>query len=310
MSFQGEAEAAPVAAEERGGFFIGSDAEDAPEEQEQQQHELILQKANALAAGNCLKEAIDLFSVAMRYGPVRPEQLSTFADCILRNFKSKAAAAREAASARSGDAKPQREEEAAEKGKKKEEEDLFSCPSCHRFLGEPVTAACGHSYCRRCLQRRFFTKCKRCGGSISGEEKVNVVLSGLLDKWFPEDVRRSKSLHQVDELCRRKLYHDAVSLAGDLIHCGECLMHVFTRDGGEWDGAHAHSQGACLRVKKCPVLLLHFTRRNKRVLLELLCVCAVPVGQLECVLLTNISPHRCNSALCASLAGCLPLAVT
>lgn len=208
MSFQGEAEAAT---EERGGFFIDSDAEDALEQQEQDQHEIILQKANALAAENCLKEAIDLFSVAMRYGPVRPEQLSTFADCILRNFKSKAARL-EAPSARSRDAKEQREDEVVV-------EDLFSCPNCHSFLGEPVTAACGHSYCRRCLQRHFFSKCRRCSGSIAGEEKMNVVLSGLLDKWFPEEVKRSRSLHQVDELCRRKLNHDAVSLASDLIRC-------------------------------------------------------------------------------------------
>lgn len=220
MSFQGEAEAAT---EERGGFFIGSDAEDASEEQDQ--HEIILRKANALAAENCLKEAIDLFSVAMRYGPVRPEQLSTFADCILRNFKSKAARP-EAPSARSGDTK-ERQGDAAVMV-----EDLFSCPNCHGFLGEPVTAACGHSYCRRCLERHLFSKCKRCCGSIAGEEKVNVVLSGLLDKWFPEEVRRSKSLHQVDELCRRKLYHDAVSLASDLIRCGKCYDARFTGDGG------------------------------------------------------------------------------
>lgn len=227
MSFQGEAEAAT---EERGGFFIGSDAEDASEEQDQQ--EIILQKANALAAENCLKEAIDLLSVAMRYGPVRPEQLSTFADCILRNFKSKAARLE----ARSGDTTDQQQQV------KKEEvvADLFSCPSCHSFLGEPVTAACGHSYCKRCLQRHFFSKCKRCIASVAGEEKVNVVLSGLLDKWFPEEVSRSKSLHQVDELCRRKLYHDAVSLAGDLIRRGECHYVCFTRDGWRRVGsAHA-----------------------------------------------------------------------
>lgn len=210
MSFQGEAEAAT---EERSGFFIGSDAEDASEEQDQQ--ELILRKANALAAENCLKDAIDLFSVAMRYGPVRPEQLSTFADCILRNFKRKAALSE----ARSEDTKEQRDKD--EEG---EVEELFSCPGCRSFLGEPVTAACGHSYCRRCSQRRLFTKCKRCAASVAGDEKVNVVLGGLLDKWFPEEVSRCRSLHRVDELCRLKLYHDAVSLAGDLIRRGELSL--------------------------------------------------------------------------------------
>lgn len=248
MSFQGEAEAAT---EDRGGFFIGSDAEDALEEQDQQ--EIILQKANALAAENCLKEAIDLLSVAMRYGPVRPEQLSTFADCILRNFRSKAARLE----ARSGNTKEQQQQE--EEVKEGVVEDLFSCPSCHGFLGEPVTAACGHSYCRRCLQRHFFTKCKRCTASVAGEEKVNVVLSGLLDKWFPVEVSRTKSLHQVDELCRRKLYHDAVSLAGDLIRRGECHFACFIGDGWMEKSGGAVRRRAPeheLRVYKCPVLLV------------------------------------------------------
>lgn len=268
MSFQGAAEAAT---EERGGFFIDSDAEDALEEQDQQ--EIILQKANALAAENCLKEAIDLFSVAMRYGPVRPEQLSTFADCILRNFKSKAARLE----AWSGDANEQQQQDGEEDEDKEVVEELFSCPSCRSFLGEPVTAACGHSYCRRCLQRHFFTKCKRCGASVAGEEKVNVVLSGLLDKWFPEEVSRSKSLHQVDELCRRKLYHDAVSLAGDLIGRGELslVVVVITRVSHEIDGlmesggssAHARSLARDTRsylIYICPVLLVHRTQEHAR----------------------------------------------
>lgn len=224
MSLQPEVEAVT---EERSGFFIGSDAEDVSEEEDH--HHIILQKANALAAENCLREAIDWFSVAMRYGPVRPEQLSTFVDCILRNFKSQAAGP-EAPSGQSGGT---------------QEDDLFACPNCRSFLGEPVTIACGHSYCRRCLQRRLFSKCKRCFGGVSGDEKVNVVLCGLLDKLFPEELRGSKSLHRVDELCTRKLYHDAVSLATDVIQRGECSA-CFTRMEDRAPCARALESTTCI----------------------------------------------------------------
>lgn len=200
------------AAEERSGFFIGSDSD------EEDHHEIILQKANALASENCLKEAIDWFSVAMRYGPVRPEQLSTFADCVLRNFKSKAAGP----DSRSG----QTRDEGDSSG-----DDIFDCPNCHSFLGEPVTIACGHSYCKRCLQRRLLSKCKLCSETVTGEEKVNVTLCGLLDKWFHEEIKTSKSLNEVDELCRRKRYHEAVSLATDVIQRGKCLC-LFQEEGG------------------------------------------------------------------------------
>lgn len=206
MSLQPQVE---DAAEERSAFFIGADADNVSEEEEEDHHQLILQKANALASENCLKEAIDWFSVAMRYGPVRPEQLSTFVDCILRNFKRKAAGP-DALLGQSRDAGDSCGD------------DTFDCPNCHSFLGEPVTLACGHSYCKRCLQRRLLSKCKLCSGSVSGEEKANVILCGLLDKWFPDELKKSKKLCEVDELCLTKRYQEAVSLATDVIQSGKC----------------------------------------------------------------------------------------
>ncbi|XP_023274285.1 LON peptidase N-terminal domain and RING finger protein 1 [Seriola lalandi dorsalis] len=197
MSLQTQVE---DATEERSAFFIGAaDSDDVSAEEDH--HQLILQKANALSSENCPKEAIDWFSVAMQYGPVRPEQLSTFVDCILRNFKRKAAGP-EAPSGRNRDSRGG---------------DVFDCPNCRSFLGEPVTIACGHSYCKRCLQRRLLSKCKLCSEAVGGEEKANVILCGLLDKWFPDELKKSKTLCEVDELCRSKRYQEAVSLATDVI---------------------------------------------------------------------------------------------
>ncbi|XP_029009044.1 LON peptidase N-terminal domain and ring finger 1, like [Betta splendens] len=181
----------PDGPEGRGGFFIGAAGSVSEEEDHQQ---LILQKANALAAENRLTEAIHWFSEAGRYGPVRPEQLSTFVDCVLRNFKRKAPALSAQSRSIPGD-------------------DVFDCPNCQSFLGEPVTISCGHTYCKRCLQRRLLFKCKLCSAAVKGEEKTNVMLHGLLYKWFPDDVKKSKKLRDVDELCRKKRFHEAVSLA-------------------------------------------------------------------------------------------------
>lgn len=192
---------------EKSVFFIGADSDNVLEEEDH--HQLILQKANALASENCLKKAIDWLSVAMRYGPVRPEQLSTFVDCIVRNFKKNAAGS-DALSGQSRDAGDSTGD------------DLFDCPNCHSFLGEPVTIACGHSYCKRCLQRRLFSSCKLCSEAVTGEEKANVILCGLLEKWFPDEVKTAKTLNEVDELCRSKRYQEAVSLATDVIQCGKC----------------------------------------------------------------------------------------
>ena len=211
------------AAEERSAFFIGAaDSDDVSAEEDHLK--LILQKADALASENCLREAIDWFSVAMRYGPVRPEQLSTFADCILRNFKRKAGGP----DALSGRGRG--------RGRDGDGGDAFDCPNCRGFLGEPVTVSCGHSYCKRCLQRRLLSKCKLCGEAVGGEEKANVILCGLLDKWFPDELKKSKTLCEVDELCRRRRYREAVSLATDVIRGGELSANAAVNihvDGSE-----------------------------------------------------------------------------
>lgn len=200
--------------EERSAFFIGNDADNVSEDEDH--HELILQRGNALASKDCLKEAIDLFSAATRYGSVRPEQLSTFVDCILRNFKRKAPG--------QGSSAGRSRDEAAGS----EVSVVFDCPNCRCFLGEPVTVACGHSYCKRCLHRRLLSKCKLCGEAVSFKENANVILCGLLEKWFPDEVKKSKTLCEVDAMCRRKCYKEAVSLATDIIRSGECFITTLT----------------------------------------------------------------------------------
>lgn len=194
------------AKEETAGFFIDSDSEHASEGDEH--HQVILQKANALASENCLKEAIDCVSLAMSYGPVRPEELSTVVDCIFRNFKSKLPGP----DTGSG----QFEDICAD--------NTFDCPNCQSYLGEPVTIACGHSYCKRCLHRRLLSKCKLCDEAVTGEEKLNITLSRLLDKWFPGETKTTKSLSELEELLSHKRYDEVVTLATDVIQAGKCSV--------------------------------------------------------------------------------------
>lgn len=220
---------------ERSAFFIDPDSDHAWEEEEEEDHvdhqKLILQKANALASENCLKDAIDWFSMAMRYGPVHPEQLSTFVDGILRNFKRKAAG--------TGTLAGQAEDAVGSSG-----DDVFDCPNCRSFLGEAVTVACGHSYCKRCIHQRLLSKCKLCCEPVrdNPETKATVILCGLLGKWFPDEMKTSRAVCEVGELCRSKQYEEAVSLATDVIHSGRCrskkcfLVHLLRTltglDGG------------------------------------------------------------------------------
>lgn len=191
--------------EERSAFYIGVDNNVSEEEEEEEEghRELILQKGNALASEDCLKEAINCFSAAVRFGPVRPEQLSTLVECVLRNLRRKAAGPDACTGRSDGHAGG------------------FDCPGCRCFLGRPVTAGCGHSYCKRCVRRRYVTKCRLCGEAVTGKEKANVTLCGLLEKMFPDELEKSKTSREVDSLCRRKRFKEAVSLASDVLRSGE-----------------------------------------------------------------------------------------
>ncbi|XP_041081220.1 LON peptidase N-terminal domain and ring finger 1, like isoform X1 [Polyodon spathula] len=190
--------------EERRGYLSSLSAVDKVEHQK-----LILQRAETLAKENSLKNAVDMFSMAFRCGSVRPEQLGSLVDCFLRNYKK---IERE----KSGVVTQSDCECDGEAGSNVGA--LFDCPGCHRFLSDPVTIACGHIYCKRCLQRNLFSKCRICKETIKtwcGEKSIlrpNVMLCSLLEKWFPDDVKRSKVNGEIEEQVKNRQFEKAAVL--------------------------------------------------------------------------------------------------
>ncbi|XP_067900080.1 LON peptidase N-terminal domain and RING finger protein 1 isoform X2 [Heterodontus francisci] len=62
---------------------------------------------------------------------------------------------------------------------------VLGCPLCRRLLREPVTAACGHSLCRRCVS---WGRCPVCREPLEVPgSRVNVLASGLMQKWLTEE---------------------------------------------------------------------------------------------------------------------------
>lgn len=230
------------ALKERGRFFIPSETEGDWDVDEHVDHrQLVLLKAEALASENRLKEAVDMFAMALRYGPVRPEQLSSLVGCVLRNFKKKS------------------EESPARSEPNWTQDCELDCPGCHCFIAEPVTVTCGHTYCRRCLQHSTFSQCKVCNEDIRrpGEPRLNVILCGLLDKWFPEDVKRTKYLGEAESLLKSKQYDKAIALTSRLLDYGSSNMWVQICHAEAHRGLKQHRQAleiweSCLTVSPFP----------------------------------------------------------
>ncbi|KAM6057238.1 LON peptidase N-terminal domain and RING finger protein 3 isoform 2-T3 [Theristicus caerulescens] len=169
----------------------------------------LLRRADALAYGGRLHEALPLYRLASRHQQLRAEQLGKLVECLAQSVRMKEGLP----AAGSGPPQPR-------------EWDVFRCRKCQGFLFEPVSLPCGHTFCKKCLERERAAEsrcvlCKEEGGAAAGQLlRVNVILSNLLAKWFPCQVKASQLRHEGNLLYKEKKlqaalqkYNEAVSLA-------------------------------------------------------------------------------------------------
>ncbi|XP_057281124.1 LON peptidase N-terminal domain and RING finger protein 3 isoform X2 [Pezoporus wallicus] len=172
--------------------------------------QVLLGRADALAFGGRLHEALPLYQLASRHQQLRAEQLEKLVECLAQSVRIKEGLP----AAGSGPPQPR-------------EWDVFRCRKCQGFLFEPVSLPCGHTFCKKCLERdrAAESRCVLCkeeeGGAAPGQlPRVNVILSNLLAKWFPCQVKASQLRHEGNLLYKEKKlqaalqkYNEAVSLA-------------------------------------------------------------------------------------------------
>ncbi|XP_053932067.1 LON peptidase N-terminal domain and RING finger protein 3 isoform X2 [Cuculus canorus] len=164
----------------------------------------LLRRAEALAHGGRLHEALPLYQLASRHRQLRAEQLEKLVECLAQSVRI-----------REGPPAPP-----------PHHWDVFGCRKCQGFLFEPVSLPCGHTFCKKCLERdraggSRCVLCKEEGGAAAGQLlRVNVILSNLLAKWFPCQVKASQLRHEGNLLYKEKKlqaalqkYNEAVSLA-------------------------------------------------------------------------------------------------
>uniref|UniRef100_A0A1A7Z473 LON peptidase N-terminal domain and ring finger 3 n=1 Tax=Iconisemion striatum TaxID=60296 RepID=A0A1A7Z473_9TELE len=152
--------------------------------------ELMVKRADALAFGGRITEAFEVYRRASEIDQLRPVHLSNLieylSDSIHRRDRGESQSRRWRKGEEQGGSPA-----AGATGSGFED---FSCGMCLSFLLEPVTLPCGHSFCKKCLERERKEKerplvCKECRDSSQVADvqsyRVNVVLSNLLAKWFP-----------------------------------------------------------------------------------------------------------------------------
>lgn len=168
--------------------------------------------------GSRLKEVVGASLASLCLGPLAgPQRLGTLLDCLVLNYRL-----------RQGLGWSRGRGAAAEGGGAAE--GPLRCCGCGRFLGEPVTVPCGHTYCRRCLRRELRARCRRCrdwllpaGGTSTAAAplRTSVVLNQLAEKWFPGECERARTGSRLEELLAQGRFREALAAASQALRAGE-----------------------------------------------------------------------------------------
>jgi len=131
--------------------------------------DLFLGLADSLSRGGQFSKAFHAYTNAYRYGKVTPEKLKHLVFGLIQTVK----------------------QDISNNGGIYEVKQnwMFSCGLCRGLFADPLTLPCGHSFCRKCLEKDQKKSCELCGvvhyrlklRNLSG----NVVLSNLIEKLFP-----------------------------------------------------------------------------------------------------------------------------
>ncbi|XP_054680493.1 LON peptidase N-terminal domain and RING finger protein 1 isoform X2 [Grus americana] len=185
-----------------------------PGEEADGERELLPRPGERLVPGNRLKEVVGASLASLCLGPLAgPQRLGTLVDCLVLNYRLRQ---------RLGWS---RDRGAAAEGGGAADGPLRCC-GCGRFLSEPVTVPCGHTYCRRCLRRELRARCRRCrdwllpaGGTSTAAAplRTSVVLNQLAEKWFPGECERARTGSRLEELLAQGCFREALGAASQAL---------------------------------------------------------------------------------------------
>lgn len=206
---------------------------------------LCLRKADSLARAGRISEALDSYCIAASLGKLRPEELPLLVETIARSLRDKELGI---PGTLNGHGKSSNGEDGVESDWECGEDealDLFSCRLCKCLLYEPTTVECGHTFCKRCLEDDSVKDCLQCKQKLNKKDglpngrRLNVVLSGLLDKLFATESKARKFWLDGEVLWKQQNLSDALekyNAAADLgkrayVYIGVCkekyLMYPF-----------------------------------------------------------------------------------
>ncbi|XP_076838501.1 LON peptidase N-terminal domain and RING finger protein 2 [Brachyhypopomus gauderio] len=210
---------------------------------------LCLRKADALARGARIAEALDSYCIAASIHRFKPDELKLLVENIARTIRVKELIeskhfAGESRTKQCGNGGICMEGDEYED----QPPDLFSCRLCNCLLFEPTTLVCGHTFCKRCLEDGVVKDCICCrckihkSSSHANGLRINVVLSGMLEKWFDVESKSRRYWLDGERLWKSKdlfsaleKYNKAVDLAPSICRLlsERAELHMDMKNSGQ-----------------------------------------------------------------------------
>ncbi|CAG5117190.1 unnamed protein product [Candidula unifasciata] len=158
--------------------------------------ELYLGLADSLARGGMFAKAFQSYTNAYRFGKVTPEKLKHLVVGLIDTVKQDMINCGGNLLAKKNC--------------------MFTCGVCRGILDDPVTLPCGHSFCRKCLDKKSTNACESCSIihyrlNISNLSST-VVLSNLVQKWFPKECMAARLKRKGNEYFSSQDYKNAVEM--------------------------------------------------------------------------------------------------
>jgi len=165
--------------------------------QQSSSYEELLGYGDSLAKCGRVRESLGIYSRCLAATPVPVERLKHLATALLEDMVGST---------------PRRRIDAS-----------FACPLCEGTLCQPVTAGCGHTYCRNCADPA--KNCRVCGTKIAPVSETNVLVQRLVERWWPREVEANRARHEGDILVRKGHLEQALERYNLAVHLGECLRY-------------------------------------------------------------------------------------
>ncbi|XP_053733687.1 LON peptidase N-terminal domain and RING finger protein 2 [Synchiropus splendidus] len=177
---------------------------------------LCLRKADSLARAGRISEALDSYCTAANLSKLHPEELPVLVETIARTIREKELGISSTPNGQLNNNDGGDDFESDGDCVEDEVLDLFTCRLCKCLLYEPTTVECGHTFCKRCIENDSISDCAHCKLKLTKKDalpngrRLNVVLSGLLDKLFSTESKARKFWIEGDDLWKKQNLADAL----------------------------------------------------------------------------------------------------